>query len=255
MNWRQAKKRYPHLKPYADNDFDGLINCRDCKPFDPSRDGILKRAIGIVTRGKYGQTKEEYRKERREKKIRKFVSSPEQKVMSQLPGQRTAYERFKEQEKRKASRRRLVLRRIKKAPKRYIRTVSAVRKRVSPGIERLGTRTKRVQGAEVIRRAIGPSTSTVGTTGTKRGRGRPKMSYKHTDPRTGRPIKATDYYKVKKSMEREQKYKQEMLAQQAELIKRMRMARAGITPAEAEILRKQQEAAAYQQITERRFKT
>ena len=37
MNWKQAKKRYPNLKPFGDADKDGVKNWLDCKPFDRKR--------------------------------------------------------------------------------------------------------------------------------------------------------------------------------------------------------------------------
>jgi len=39
MNWKQAKKAYPKLKPFGDADRDGVKNRFDCKPFDISRQG------------------------------------------------------------------------------------------------------------------------------------------------------------------------------------------------------------------------
>lgn len=37
LNWWQAKKRYPNLKPFGDADKDGVINILDCKPFNKKR--------------------------------------------------------------------------------------------------------------------------------------------------------------------------------------------------------------------------
>ncbi len=39
LNWKQAKSRFPGLNPYGDIDKDGLMNYRDCKPFDIKRQG------------------------------------------------------------------------------------------------------------------------------------------------------------------------------------------------------------------------
>jgi len=39
MNWKQAKKAYPKLKPFGDIDKDGVRNKYDCKPFDFSLQG------------------------------------------------------------------------------------------------------------------------------------------------------------------------------------------------------------------------
>ena len=45
MNWVQAKRRFPGLSPTDDSDFDGTINRRDCKPFDPARDGKVGKLL------------------------------------------------------------------------------------------------------------------------------------------------------------------------------------------------------------------
>jgi len=50
LNWKGAKKKYPKMNPYGDIDFDGLINSRDCKPFDPSRDGRFSDFISSVAK-------------------------------------------------------------------------------------------------------------------------------------------------------------------------------------------------------------
>ena len=34
MNWKQAKKKFPKLKARADADFDGVMNKKDCRPFN-----------------------------------------------------------------------------------------------------------------------------------------------------------------------------------------------------------------------------
>jgi len=42
MNWAQAKKKYPNLSPFADNDRDGVQNIFDCRPFDRRRQALQK---------------------------------------------------------------------------------------------------------------------------------------------------------------------------------------------------------------------
>ena len=43
LNWKEAKKRFPKLKPYRDSDGDGVINKKDCKPFNKKKqDDCLK---------------------------------------------------------------------------------------------------------------------------------------------------------------------------------------------------------------------
>lgn len=37
LTYKQAKKTFPGLKPYGDIDRDGVINKRDCRPFDTDR--------------------------------------------------------------------------------------------------------------------------------------------------------------------------------------------------------------------------
>jgi len=39
LNWKQAKARFPELKPYGDVDRDKVKNIFDCKPFDIKRQG------------------------------------------------------------------------------------------------------------------------------------------------------------------------------------------------------------------------
>jgi len=39
LNWKQAKARFPGLKPFGDADRDGVKNFRDCKPFNIKRQG------------------------------------------------------------------------------------------------------------------------------------------------------------------------------------------------------------------------
>lgn len=62
MNWKQVKRRFPRLSPNSDIDFDGTINSRDCKPLDPSRDGIFSAAWAAVTGKGMKAVKKEWRK-------------------------------------------------------------------------------------------------------------------------------------------------------------------------------------------------
>ena len=63
--------RKRRLPPYGDIDEDGAPNWSDCDPYDPEEQGIFKRAAHIISRGKYGQSKEEYEQEKYEKALRK----------------------------------------------------------------------------------------------------------------------------------------------------------------------------------------
>ena len=55
------KKKLP---PYGDYDNDGAPNWSDCDPRNPDEQGIFKRAVGVITRDKYGQSAEEYAEEK-----------------------------------------------------------------------------------------------------------------------------------------------------------------------------------------------
>lgn len=63
MNFYQAQRKY-NLPRLGDADGDDFPNWLDCAPYNPNRDGIFGRAVGVVSHGKYGQTKEEYEKEK-----------------------------------------------------------------------------------------------------------------------------------------------------------------------------------------------
>ena len=102
MNWQQLKKRLPGLSPTADADFDGSINSRDCRPLDPSKDGVFGRILGVVTGGRAGQSKEEYQAEKAEKRERKaeakqerMEAKQERREAKEIPERRV--ERVKEQ--------------------------------------------------------------------------------------------------------------------------------------------------------------
>ena len=67
MDYVQAFNKYK-LSMYGDADGDGVRNVLDCKPYDSKRDGLLGRMVNIVSKGKHGQSKEEYEEEKASKK-------------------------------------------------------------------------------------------------------------------------------------------------------------------------------------------
>ena len=70
MTYQQARYYYG-ISPYGDPDKDKVVSIDDCRPLNPNEQGIFKRAVGVMTRGKYGQTAEEYEAEKAEKKKQK----------------------------------------------------------------------------------------------------------------------------------------------------------------------------------------
>ena len=57
MNWKQAKKAYPKLKPLGDWDKDGVKNKKDCKPFDKTRHAEFFTLTPEKRRKQYQQLK------------------------------------------------------------------------------------------------------------------------------------------------------------------------------------------------------
>jgi len=56
-----------NLKLYGDKDMDGSPNKWDCSPGDVSKDGFFSNILSKVTKGKYGQSDEDYEEEKRRK--------------------------------------------------------------------------------------------------------------------------------------------------------------------------------------------
>lgn len=208
LNWKQAKKKYPKLKPYSDNDLDGTLNLKDCKPLDASKDGIFGRALGIVSRGKYGQTKEQYKSEKLAKRIarrsdQKIVSPTKTKlrrIYKQMPGRRLAETIHKKIDRPKI---------VKRRKGTY--TTAGVTYRPA-GFKRGG------KGAGV---------------GSRTGRpGRPKGSYTYRNPITGKPMHVWEYRKLVSALKRQNK----ALAERKDMIEQMELAKRGIPPDQAKVL-------------------
>ena len=75
LNWKQARAKYPSMKPNQDYDGDGFINSIDCKPMDITRDGVFGRLANVITGGRKGQSAEDYSRERKEKKEERVARS------------------------------------------------------------------------------------------------------------------------------------------------------------------------------------
>ena len=209
LNWKQTKKKYPKLKPYGDTDLDGTLNLRDCKPLDASKDGIFGRALGIVSKGKYGQTKEQYKSERLAKRI---ARRSDQKIVSP---------------------RRAKLRRIYKQ---------------MPGRRLAETIHRKMDRPAIIKRKKGVYTTAGGVTyrtakvrkggrgsgvGSRTGRpGRPKGSYTYRHPITGKPIHVWEYRKVVRAL----KQRNKAIAELRDQKEQMALAKRGIPPEQAKVL-------------------
>jgi len=230
-NWKQAKKKFPMLSARGDVDFDGTMNSRDCKPLDPARDGLFGRALGVLTRDKYGQSKAEYQAER----VVKITSRPrrraekESKQVIRITG--------------RPRRRALRVRRIKKAVEITRRTPiifkrRMVRKALAPEHRRAGRTVERLS------KQIATGKSTVAAGKGKKGKvGRPRGSFKHRDPRTGAPLPATQYYKIKRRL----KSQTAMTAEQVAIRNRIMLARRGVSPEMAQEIERRRQLAILQQ--------
>ena len=287
MNWKQLKQKFPMMNPTADSDFDGLINSRDCKPLDPSKDGMFSRFIGKVTGDKYGQTAEEYKEERELKKEQKVqkkeaiaerkeskkeakIRKKEMEVAEQvtekgyaptereikgemrtekLKGLRAKFKaKAKAMEEKFKPEKTLMGRLVKKAlPKTTYKTVMVKGKpvRVATTTGGILPVTKKQHGAitktvERFAGVRGPVTK-VGKTakGVKRdGAGRPKGSYKYKDPRTGEPITAIQYHKLRKQLKSQAK----IVETRAEIQQRIALAKRGLSPEEVAIAQEEMNA-------------
>ena len=58
MNWKQAKRAYPKLKPMGDIDKDGVKNKFDCKPFNYKKQGSEHDALSFAREHDWGEESE-----------------------------------------------------------------------------------------------------------------------------------------------------------------------------------------------------
>lgn len=106
--YEKPKKK---LSKYGDYDLDGSLNYKDCNPYDPSKDGIFGRIANIVSGGKFGQSKEDYQRERTFKKdvsAQKsepgYIKKMEKEVSKPTPYQKTdEYTEYQKMKARKAA--------------------------------------------------------------------------------------------------------------------------------------------------------
>jgi len=188
MNWGQLKRKFPNLNPNSDADFDGLTNSRDCKPFDPSRDGPFTDFLGgVASKIKAGV-----------KKVESVTRPPKTAKRASVFIKRRALERVattrKEIVSAKARRERAIVKTIEKAT----------------GVRKVSKTGKTAQGQKGI------------------GAGRPKQSYKYRDPRTGQPVPAVQYYKIRKLLKNQAR----AVESKAEIQQRLALAKRGLSPEE-----------------------
>ncbi len=263
MGWNQLKQKYPYMNPNSDIDFDGLVNSRDCKPLDPSKDGIFSRFVGRITGDKYGQSDAEYKAERVAKKKERTASKAfEKEQISQRKPIRLARQiekketqlaqqiteegyaplpskirrEFRKEQFKEAVKR---IKKVTRPPKIISGITTFAEKRLKERIltsrkEIVAAKVKREKGiVKAVERFAG-----VKTTSTKKGKtakgqkqagaGRPKQSYKYKDPRTGQPISAVQYHKLRKQLKSQAK----TVETQTEIKQRFALAKRGLSPEE-----------------------
>jgi len=236
MNWPQLKQRLPGLRPNSDADFDGLINSRDCKPLDPSKDGLIGRALGVLTGGKVGQSKEEYTAEKVAKGIAKRSKAKEaaEKQAARMikKGKVISEEKIKKLAKEKEN-----LETLKQGVKAATFVESQIRRVVPRAKERKAIKARRKSGfVRAAVKALGADKASQAQQKVKKtapgqkgiGAGRPAQSYKYKDPRTGQPIPAVTYWKIMKQL----KSKAKSVETQAEVQQRFELAKRGLSPEE-----------------------
>lgn len=228
MNWKQVKARFPGLSPTGDVDFDGTINKKDCRPLDPAKDGVFGRLLGIVTGGAMGQTKEEYRAERKAKKTARKVEAVE-KARKSLPSHyKYLSPKMQRKARLKAIRREEIKRKAEKVA-RVVKVGAIPSTRIMRAVEKAKYPIKR--------RKAETGTGQVG---------RPAGVYKHRDPRTGKPIPAPQFYRIRRALKRQRK----QMAEMAKSRERTILARQGMPPQLARALQARREMELQQQLVQ-----
>ena len=89
MSYAQLRKRGVYLKPAKDTDKDGVVNSKDCKPFDPNKQGIIHDTIEKIEKFKddYDAAKE--------RKLQAKIDKEREKLEKQQKFARLALERDK----------------------------------------------------------------------------------------------------------------------------------------------------------------
>lgn len=132
------------LSPYGDVDMDGSPNKFDCDPRDVSKDGLLGRALGIVSSGKLGQTAEQFTKERKVKqtnKQQKKIIKLREKGVKQKIASREKIARLKEKQKLTKEQKKIILQLKKKDLKQKL----TQRKKQGTPLQRFGKQLARQQ--------------------------------------------------------------------------------------------------------------
>ena len=226
LNWNQAKRKYPQMNPMGDSDFDGTRNKFDCKPLNPAQDGIFGRIVGVLTGGRMGQSKEDYRKEKQMnedlKDADRYIPTEIEKKTEYLTGPGIIEKGFKRLQKPKRG---PIAKIVTKTNKKTGKTITTVTYRKPP-------KTKKASKVEPIRKLGRQLTGQAPSEKVYEGAGRPKKSYKvRINPFTGKPVAmpAEQYYELL----RRYKAQQRIVSERTDTAQIARLARRGIPPEQA----------------------
>jgi len=206
MNWKQAKKAFPRLNPNGDLDYDGTINSKDCKVFDPARDGKFSDFLKGVKEKFIGK---------------KSYQGPVQEGISEKTFRRTGKSKKTFKQKYKETRGA-----VKSVTGPYERTLKTLEKTTRP--VRSGISQEYRTQAKVLRRVTGsrPVGSVVGKKGEKKyakaGRPKGEVSYKYSIG--GKKVPATVYHKWAREMRQAARER----AEQVQIIRQAQLAKRGV---------------------------